>query len=288
MSDSSDSAKSCATAASTRSKKRVSTAASSDICRVAVRIPPFWPDDPEIWFAQVEAQFANANVTSDATKFNYVIGNLEYQYSKQVRDILIAPPAENKYEKLKQELVKRLSASKEKRVQQLLMHEELGDRKPSQFLRHLQGLAGPSVPEEFLRTIWSSRLPSNVQTLLASQPNANLEAVADLADRVQDIVSPSQVAAASSPSSGRTMQDMAGEIAELRKAVKDLTTQMRQRSRSPSRSRARRRSRSGSRRSDSSHRKHPLCWYHYKFGANANSCVKPCDYRPSGNSQGSR
>jgi hypothetical protein len=33
------------------------------------------------------------------------------------------------------------------------MHEEMGDRKPSQFLRHLKSLA-PEVPDDFLRSIW--------------------------------------------------------------------------------------------------------------------------------------
>jgi hypothetical protein len=44
----------------------------------------------------------------------------------------------------------------------------MGDRQPSQFLRHLRGLA-PDVPEDFLYTIWSSRLPLNIQTILAGQ-----------------------------------------------------------------------------------------------------------------------
>ncbi|KAJ8737944.1 hypothetical protein PYW08_000539 [Mythimna loreyi] len=68
---------------------------------------------------------------------------------------------DDRYEKLKTELVRRLSASQERKVKQLLMHEELGDRKTSQFLRNLQGLAGPAVPEDFVRTIWSSRLPTS-------------------------------------------------------------------------------------------------------------------------------
>lgn len=288
MSDSSESAKSFGSTRSRQRRRRakcVSIDDSSDICRIAVRIPPFWPDDPEVWFAQVEAQFANANITSDATKFNYVIGNLEHQYSKQVRDIFLAPPEQNKYEKLKHELIKRLTASHEKRVKQLLMHEELGDRKPSQFLRHLQSLAGPSVPEDFLRIIWSSRLPSNVQTLLASQPHTSLEELADLADRVQDIVTPCQVAASSAP--GPSMAEMANEIAELKKAVRDLTTQLNRRPRSQSRSSQQQRQRSRQR-SQSSHRKYPLCFYHSKYGANARKCIKPCDYEKSENPKGSR
>jgi hypothetical protein len=46
---------------------------------------------------------------------------------------------------------------------------EIGDRKPSQFLRQLRTLL-PDVPDDFLRTIWSSRLPSNIQAILAFHP----------------------------------------------------------------------------------------------------------------------
>jgi hypothetical protein len=42
--------------------------------------------------------------------------------------------------------------SGERPIRQLLTLEEMGDRKPSQFLRHLRGLA-PDVPEDFLYTI---------------------------------------------------------------------------------------------------------------------------------------
>lgn len=265
---------------------RVSTAP-SDICRVGVRVPPFWPEEPEIWFAQVEGQFAITGITSDATKFNYVIGHLDPQYSKEVKDVIISPPETNRYDKLKYELIKRLSASKEKKVHQLLMHEELGDRKPSQFLRHLQSLAGSNVPEDFLRTIWSSRLPSNIQTLLASQPHSSLEALADLADRVQDIVlPPRQVAATSSSTPGSVVESMASEIAELKRAVKNLTLQLDRQSRPQNRSRAGR-SRSATR-SNSNYRKFPQCWYHSKFGTKATRCQKPCDFGKAGNAQGGR
>ncbi|XP_068617431.1 uncharacterized protein [Battus philenor] len=108
------------------------------VFKVGVKIPPFWPEEPTLWFAQVEGQFQVSGITSDATKFYHVISQLEQQYAAEVKDIIIAPPQENKFLKLKTELIKRLSASQEKKLKQLLMHEELGDRKPSQFLRHLQ------------------------------------------------------------------------------------------------------------------------------------------------------
>jgi hypothetical protein len=109
----------------------------ADVCRVGVRIPPFWPEKPGIWFAQVEGQFQMAGISNDLTKFHYVIGQLDHQFATEVEDIIVNPPTSNKYEKLKYELIKRLSASRENKVKQLLIHEELGDRKPSQFLRYL-------------------------------------------------------------------------------------------------------------------------------------------------------
>ncbi|XP_028142668.1 uncharacterized protein LOC114336493 [Diabrotica virgifera virgifera] len=122
----------------------------SGVDRISVKIPPFWPNDPEIWFLQVESQFTLANITSNSTKFNYIVANLETAYISEVRDIIVSPPATEKYVKLKAELIKRLSASQQQKIKRLLEHEELGDRRPSQFLRHLQSLAGTTVPDNIV------------------------------------------------------------------------------------------------------------------------------------------
>lgn len=254
----------------------------TEICRVGVRIPPFWPEEPEIWFAQIEGQFAISNINQDATKFNYVIGQLDQQFLKEVKDIIISPPATNKYEKLKTELIKRLTASKDKKVLQLTLHEELGDRKPSQFLRHLQSLGGPSIPDDFVRIIWISRLPNNIQTIIAAQPNASLEDLAELADRVQDIAAPTpQVASTSASGVGSSLDAMANEIAELKKHFQSMNAKLDRKSRSPRRSNInQRRQDQPGRRSNSSYRKYPICWFHTKFGKKATRCVKPCDFGP--------
>jgi len=86
-----------------------------------------------------------------------MISQLEYRQAADVEDIIVSPPTDEPYTTLKTELVRRLSSSRDQRVRQLLTHEEMADRKPSQFLRHLKSLA-PDVPDDFLRSIWSSRL----------------------------------------------------------------------------------------------------------------------------------
>jgi hypothetical protein len=46
----------------------------------------------------------------------------------------ITPPEHEPYDRVKAELVRRLSTSREQRMRQL-SHEEMGDRKPYKFLR---------------------------------------------------------------------------------------------------------------------------------------------------------
>jgi hypothetical protein len=109
-------------------------AVSSSLYRVAERMSPFWPDRPALWFAQVEAQFELAGFTNQETKFNQVVSQLQQQHAEEVEDIITTPLQDNPYDRLKAELVKRLSTSREQRVIQLLSHEEMGDRNTSHFL----------------------------------------------------------------------------------------------------------------------------------------------------------
>ena len=108
--------------------------ASSTISAVAIKIPPFWPADPQLWFAQVEAQFNTRNITAERTRFDYVVASLAPEFSLEVRDLILAPPDRHPYSTLKDQLIKRTAASEQRRLQQLLTAEELGDRKPTQLL----------------------------------------------------------------------------------------------------------------------------------------------------------
>lgn len=261
-----------------------------DISKVGIRVPPFWPEEPEVWFAQIEGQFAISGITSDATKFNYIISQMDNITCIEIKDIIINPPASEKYNKLKYELIKRLTVSKEKRIKQLLMHEELGDRKPSQFLRHLKSLAGIGVPDEFVKTIWISRLSHGIQTVLAGQQSSStLDELADLADRVFEIVTPSpSIAACSKPGTSSAIENLAREVAEIKREFKKIAIERRSRGQTPSRHvrrESRGRSTTRAKRSQSHYRKYPLCWYHYKFGDKAYKCIQPCDFK-SGNAQG--
>lgn len=253
--------------------------------RVAVRLPPFWPEDPEVWFVQAEAQFQISGVKEDTTKFYHVISQLDQKYIKEIKDIVKNPPTTGKYEKLKQELTKRLSISREHQIRTLLSHEELGDRKPSQFLRHLKTLAADGVTEEFLRSLWSNRLPPHVQAIIVSQ-TGTIEEAAELADKICEVTpAPVQLASTSAVSNNfdgllKRIDDMiALRIqAEMKQHIAQLTTNSR--GRSPARRSFRSRSRSRS--------KTPgVCWYHSNYGEKAVKCTSPCNYmagNPSGSS----
>lgn len=254
---------------------------SQQLYRVAVKLPPFWPEKPELWFAQVDAQFLLSNITKDDTKYHYVIAQLDHKFAQEVEDIIINPPATGKYDKLKSELINRISISREQRVRQLLTQEEMGDRKPSQFMRHLKSLAGTSVPDELIRSLWANRLPQHVQTIIASQTKANLDSVAELADRICEISIEPKVQAVNLPTNNdnlliKKINQLTEQVAELHSQV--YRNQSRQTERGRFRSGARYRSRE---RSYSRTRYNPnskICWYHQAYGTKARKCTLPCNF----------
>ncbi|KAG7203882.1 hypothetical protein KM043_013243 [Ampulex compressa] len=224
------------------------------VSRITVKVPPFYEKNPTTWFKQIESQFVLAGITSELTKYHHVCANLDSKVADVVMDLLDETPTANSYEKLKTELVQRLSASKEQKVRQLLEHEELGDRKPSVFLRHLHNLAGEAVAEHFLKTMWIGRLPTNVQPVLLGRKKDTLSELAALADSICEIVPQSQVAAVS------VNDDLRKEIAELRREFGRLACSNRWGK--PSKPRYRKRSSSRSRERKTDNEREKLCWHH--------------------------
>ena len=173
------------------------------LAAVSLKLPPYYPADPEIWFAQIEAQFLTRGVTSEATKFAYVVSGLQPQFAQEIRDILISPPKDHPYVVLRTELIKRTSASEQERLQRLLTQEELGDRKPSQFLRRMeQLLGGKKLPDSIFKQLFLQRMPHHVQSILASSRDTmSLAQLADIADKICEVGSPSPaVASVTAPS----------------------------------------------------------------------------------------
>jgi hypothetical protein len=72
----------------------------AEISRVPVLLPPFWAEWPAVWLAQAEAQFSLAGISSERTKFHYVISQLDQRYAAEVKDIITSPPQQDPYSRL--------------------------------------------------------------------------------------------------------------------------------------------------------------------------------------------
>lgn len=257
--------------------------ANAEVNRVAIKIPPFWQKNPARWFSQTESQFAIANITQDDTKFHHIVANLDASIAEEVGDIIDSPPQEGKYDALKKEVIARLSTSTEQRIRRLLEGEEMGDRRPSQFLRHLRGLAGAAASDAILRSLWISRLPNHAQAILVMDDDVALDKVAQKADKIVETLRPPQPQLAEA--SGQ--RDDSLSLVSLYKAVEALEEKISRllpARENPGRSRSRPRSRSRSR----SRTQDPqVCWYHNRFADRATKCTAPCNFN-AGNANVSR
>lgn len=231
---------------------------------------------PGVWFAQVEAQFSTRSITAEKTKFDYVIASLAPDIATEVRDLILTPPAETPYTTLKRELIKRTGGSNQQKMQKLLQDVELGDRKPSQLLRRMRQLWSGPANDDFLRELFLQRLPSNVRmTLVPSGDELTLEKLADMADRILELATPTIGAVHTlPPQASPEVQSLRAEIRQLQELVKSMSTRPREsRHRSPT---------PGPRRSPSPARPSrddpTLCWYHQRFGGAATKCRQPCQW----------
>lgn len=257
------------------------------------KLPEFWTSDAELWFLTIDSLFRKNRITSQLSKFDHVVAALPQHTAAVIRDILRAPPEDEPYNILKRELIRRTTASEQRRLQQLLTTEELGDRKPSELLRRMQQLLGDRVDTldgSILRELFFQRLPEQVRMILVTSSSESLETLASMADKIMDASTVGLNAVHqrfSQPEPTENFKELSDKLAQLcitnerllarvdqlSKEVRDIKLT---RSRSPS---PRDTPTGGSRPRSLSHsRDHRWCWYHRKHGNFATRCQQPCRF----------
>ena len=72
---------------------------------VSMKLPTFWPNTAEVWFAQADAQFGIRNLTVCKTKFYHAVAVLPQEVDSQILDLIHAPPAGDPYGVLRERLI---------------------------------------------------------------------------------------------------------------------------------------------------------------------------------------
>lgn len=110
-----------------------------------VTLLQLWLADPSLWFVQAENKFRSHRVTSEVRKSELLLEALPLQAMAEIHDILVQPRDEILYTTIKETLLCHLVPRVHRHIQQLLHNEELGDRRPTKFLRNLQHLIGDQL-----------------------------------------------------------------------------------------------------------------------------------------------
>lgn len=277
------------------------TPPATDVNALLVKLPIFWSSNPSTWFIQAEAQFSLGKITADISKYNYVVATLPQDIAESVSDILEKPPRTDLYDNLKKNLIERHTLSLETRIKKLVSDEEMGDKRPSEYFRTLQRLAGNcgTVGDELLKKLWLSRLPQTVSVALIPQKDGELTDLLKLADQVWEAIKTANISAVQSQSSSSNHNELRSEINELKLMIEKISfdrSRSRDRSRNSSRSNSRSysrnnyRSRSRGRRNFDPNGK--FCFNHFKYGKRAKDCKQPCAFinrsqRPNNSSNSS-
>lgn len=249
-----------------------------------VRLPIFWRENPDMWFVQVEAAFDINRITSDSTKFRYVVLNLDQKTLPIVSDIVNAPPEQGKYDAIKTRIIKTFAETSESKLRRLLNHPEITNEKPSVVLQKLRHLGHGNCNDPILKSIFMENLPENVRGIISVCDEQDLDKLAAQADKVLEVMRSSgvQVAAIGNKNAEKTTSDMD----EIKKAMATLTRNFEKLQREVQNKNLRGRSRSRSHfKNDENKDKDnaDTCYYHARFGAKAQKCRAPCKFNGSEN-----
>ncbi|GFY55458.1 uncharacterized protein TNIN_352061 [Trichonephila inaurata madagascariensis] len=114
---------------------------------------------------------------------------------------------------------------------------EPGDRRPSDLFRQMKRLAGSSISDELIKSLWLQRLPQQTQTILSISKDS-LNNIAEMTDNIIAVYSSSEVCSVTNNNSSPISNDrnklkaLQADIAAITKKFDEFSRNSRQRSKS--------------------------------------------------------
>lgn len=252
------------------------------ILSAADKIPPFWIQDPELWFSHVETVFKGDNITNSLTKFQIIISKLQIDILVPARDI-IKCPGDKPYEEIKSRLVTTYMESETRRIQQLLEGKHLANKKPSQLLKLMIKLAGYGTASGVVKKLWMKSLPPNIHSILISTGLEDINKLTEFADKLQEALPSERISAVNQESSAPFLQEDydidQNSAASLEAKIKDLSRQIALMSSEMKFNQSRSCNyRSGRGFQINNNTSNCMCYYHFKFKEKARKCATPCSW----------
>ena len=137
------------------------------VASISVKLPSFWPDQPQVWFVLAEAEFELAGIVDERVKFSHVARILDSNTTVQVLDIL--QDGSKSYSGLKNRLLETYELQPRERAARVIDANGLGDRTPTQWLNKMLPVVPSGEEPGFLfRELFLRQMPQRIQILLAS------------------------------------------------------------------------------------------------------------------------
>ena len=248
------------------------------------KLPAFWPDDPVVWFAQVEALFELNGITVDKTKFSYILAHSSEKLFPYITSIVKEEftEGESRYEKFKSRVIQGFSTSEEAKLRKLFKGHNLGDKTPSQFLVLLRNNAPNQCNDKILKSLFLENLPESIRTILAVMDSEDLDKLALAANKImENQASPMMLNQVKLPQENSQFTQLQESVNQRTKQLQKLTSAVFNRSRSQSKGKNGNKNLNNNSpvNNNNNQDETKLCWAHNRFGAAAYSCKPPCSYK---------
>ena len=150
------------------------------------KIAAFCRDNPSIWFMQAEIALRNAGITASSTKADCITENLDHEALQVICDIISGEPRPaDIFERVKKRLIDTYDIPVETRLRQLIKGQVSTLGKPSLILNRLRGL-NTGANDDVLRSVFLQQLSPHCRAALVISEIADLNKLAQLADKVDE------------------------------------------------------------------------------------------------------